>query len=80
MLVRKQTNLNQSFEATLEFFPRKEGYEAGIVIWWSMYSYASIGITSADSGSFKAVIKVAKQGLVREMVGYPSTTQFQADH
>jgi len=29
----------------LDFQPSKEGYEAGIVVWWSMFSYASIGIT-----------------------------------
>ena len=45
MLLRKQTAFNQSFQSTLEFRPRKAGYEAGIVVWWSMYSYASIGIT-----------------------------------
>jgi hypothetical protein len=69
MLLRKQTNLNQSFKATLDFIPSKEGYEAGIAIWWSMYSYASFGITTDSKGNSKAVVKVAKQGLVREVVG-----------
>jgi hypothetical protein len=34
----------ESFHATLQFNPRKTGYEAGIVLWWSQYSHAAIGI------------------------------------
>lgn len=44
MLLRKQTDFNQIFQATLDFQPSHPGYEAGIVVWYSMYSYASIGI------------------------------------
>jgi beta-xylosidase len=49
MLLRKQTAFHQRFQAMLDFEPSREGYEAGIVIWWSMYSFASIGITIASS-------------------------------
>lgn len=80
MLLRKQTDLCQTFKATLDFVPKKAGYEAGIVIWWSMYSYASIGITADGRGNSKAVIKVAKEGTVREVVGYPSMIQYRANH
>lgn len=45
MLLRKQTAFQQRFQAVLDFQPSKEGYEAGIVLWWSLFSYASIGIT-----------------------------------
>ncbi len=49
MILRKQTAVKQTFCATLEFSPSKMGYEAGIVVWWSMYSYLSIGITNKDT-------------------------------
>jgi beta-xylosidase len=49
MLLRKQTAFYQRFQAMLDFEPIREGYEAGIVVWWSMYSFASIGITIASS-------------------------------
>lgn len=57
MLLRKQTAINQSFQATLEFRPRKAGYEAGIVVWWSMYSYASIGLTHSAVDGVICVIE-----------------------
>jgi Beta xylosidase C-terminal Concanavalin A-like domain len=44
MLLRKQTDFKQTFQVTLDFRPRHPGYEAGIVVWYSMYSYASIGL------------------------------------
>ena len=46
LLLRKQESFNDRFSATLEFRPSRKGYEAGITVWWSMYSFASIGITS----------------------------------
>ena len=59
MLLRKQTDFEQTFQVTLDFRPCHPGYEAGIVVWYSMYSYATIGITmvSNDAGEMtKAVI------------------------
>lgn len=45
LLLRKQESFHDKFSATLEFNPTRRGYEAGITVWWSMYSHASIGIT-----------------------------------
>ncbi|KAI1115731.1 glycoside hydrolase family 43 protein [Nemania sp. NC0429] len=45
MLLRKQSSYTESFEAKMQFNPRKAGYEAGIVVWWSQYSYATYGLT-----------------------------------
>jgi hypothetical protein len=58
MLLRKQTALSQHFGAEMDFLPSKAGYEAGIVVWWSMYSFASAGITrSAVDGALYAVFR-----------------------
>ncbi|KAF2625750.1 glycoside hydrolase family 43 protein [Macroventuria anomochaeta] len=46
LLLRKQESYHEKFSATLEFKPSHKEYEAGITVWWSMYSYASIGITA----------------------------------
>lgn len=46
LLLRKQESHDDEFCATLEFNPSRKGYEAGITVWWSMYSHASIGITA----------------------------------
>ncbi|KAF3037903.1 hypothetical protein E8E11_006116 [Didymella keratinophila] len=45
LLLRKQESFIDRFSATLEFSPSRKGYEAGITVWWSMYSFASIGVT-----------------------------------
>ncbi|KAK7713289.1 hypothetical protein SLS64_004538 [Diaporthe eres] len=44
MLLRKQTSYFQTFEVTMEFSTQRLGCEAGIVLWWSQFSYATIGI------------------------------------
>lgn len=44
MLLRKQTSYCQTFEATMEFGSQRVGCEAGLVLWWSQFSYATIGI------------------------------------
>jgi len=51
MLLRKQTAFHQTFQTVLDFKPRKEGYEAGIVVWWNMHSFASIGIKKVSNGA-----------------------------
>lgn len=48
MLLRKQTSYSESFHVKLNFNPRKPGYEAGLVLWWSQFSYATVGITTVD--------------------------------
>lgn len=55
LLLRKQTAFDQSFSATLDFHPSGSGYEAGIVIWWSMFSYASIGIIAGEKSDTRVV-------------------------
>ncbi|KAI0434976.1 glycoside hydrolase family 43 protein [Xylaria sp. FL1042] len=45
MLLRKQSSYTESFEAKLQFSPRRSGYEAGLVVWWSQFSYATYGLT-----------------------------------
>jgi hypothetical protein len=58
MFLRKQTALSQHFGAKMNFRPSKAGYEAGIVVWWSMYTYASAGVTrSAVDGALCAVFR-----------------------
>lgn len=44
MLLRKQTSYWQAFEATMEFGSQRAGCEAGVVLWWSQFSYATIGV------------------------------------
>ncbi|KAL6400272.1 hypothetical protein AUP68_15970 [Ilyonectria robusta] len=44
MLLRKQSSHNQKFTASMEFKPTRYGYEAGVVLWWSNYTYATIGV------------------------------------
>lgn len=48
MLLRKQSSYTESFAVRMQFSPRKAGYEAGIVVWWSQYSYATYGLTLRD--------------------------------
>lgn len=55
MLLRKQTAYNQTFSVTLEFSPSRIGYEAGLVLWWNQYSYATIGITLVELPSGEKV-------------------------
>jgi hypothetical protein len=45
MLLRKQSSYSETFHAKLQFSPTQTGYEAGLVLWWSQYSFASIGIS-----------------------------------
>jgi hypothetical protein len=48
MLLRKQTSLSETFHAKLQFDPTQPGYEAGVTVWWSQYSYATFGITLVE--------------------------------
>ncbi|CAJ2500586.1 Uu.00g034390.m01.CDS01 [Anthostomella pinea] len=55
MLLRKQSSYTETFEANMQFNPRKPGYEAGVVVWWSQYSYASIGVTMHETATGEQV-------------------------
>ncbi|KAI0015858.1 beta-xylosidase [Xylariomycetidae sp. FL0641] len=58
LLLRKQTSYTETFQAKLEFNPRKTGYEAGMVLWWSQYSYASVGFAlhETEGGTYKTIV------------------------
>ncbi|KAI3324801.1 glycoside hydrolase family 43 protein [Xylariaceae sp. AK1471] len=56
MLLRKQSSYTESFEVKIQFSPRKPGYEAGIVVWWSQYSYATYGLTLHERLDGKPVL------------------------
>lgn len=57
MLLRRQTSFQQQFSVDLDFNPTKAGYEAGLVLWWDMHSFASVGVTLNASGERVIVIK-----------------------
>lgn len=44
MLLRKQTSFSQTFEVTMDFNTQQIGAEAGLVLWWSQFSYATVGV------------------------------------
>ncbi|KAG5758300.1 hypothetical protein H9Q72_013566 [Fusarium xylarioides] len=62
MLLRKQTSYNQVFKANMEFKPRARGYEAGVVLWWSQHSYASVGIVASENDDGKVETKLSFKG------------------
>ncbi|KAI1282832.1 glycoside hydrolase family 43 protein [Xylaria sp. FL0933] len=61
MLLRKQSSYSESFEAKLQFSPRRAGYEAGIVLWWSQYSYATYGLTLRERSGGGEALMVASR-------------------
>lgn len=48
LLLRKQVEYSESFHACLDFSPSKSGYEAGMTVYWSPFSYATIGVTAVE--------------------------------
>lgn len=50
MLLRKQTRYRQTFRATMAFGPSKCGYEAGVVLWWSPFAHAALGVARVEGG------------------------------
>jgi beta-xylosidase len=71
MLLRKQTSYTaEVFQVKMTFNPRKPGYEAGVVLWWNQFSYATVGLTAAtdpDAGYAKTVIVRTPTGRPGEM-------------
>lgn len=51
MLLRKQTSSTDVFKCTMNFNPSKVGYEAGVVLWWSEFSYCTLGVRLAQAGN-----------------------------
>jgi hypothetical protein len=71
MLLRKQTSYTgEVFRVKMTFNPKRPGYEAGLVLWWNQFSYATIGLTataSLDSEYEKTVIVRTPTGRPGEM-------------
>lgn len=65
MLLRKQLSYSETFSAKMQFDPSQLGYEAGVVLWWSQYSFASIGVRLAVNDSAESV----KTVILREPTG-----------
>lgn len=77
MLLRKQTSYNQIFRAKMEFKPTVRGYEAGVVLWWSQYSYASLGVVASQCDDGKLESKISYKGATGragEFIVSPITT------
>ncbi|KAJ9133012.1 Non-reducing end alpha-L-arabinofuranosidase BoGH43B [Pleurostoma richardsiae] len=55
MLLRKQTDYRMAFSGRMEFHPKKAGYEAGLVLWWSQFSYATVGLTAVEHADGRVV-------------------------
>ncbi|KAI1292726.1 glycoside hydrolase family 43 protein [Xylaria venustula] len=71
MLLRKQSSYSESFETKLQFSLRKSGYEAGIVLWWSQFSYATYGLTLHKRLNGKEVLMMVSRmptGKAGEMI------------
>lgn len=64
MLLRKQKSFFQTFEATMEFSAQQRGAEAGLLLWWNQFSYATIGVRVggilSDSGKPQVVCRSPK--------------------
>ncbi|KAL0934676.1 Non-reducing end alpha-L-arabinofuranosidase BoGH43B 2 [Colletotrichum truncatum] len=76
MLLRKQSSYRDTFTARMFFKPSRVGYESGITVWWSQYSYATIGIAgtqSVDGQSVRPTVVIREPtGKVSELkVSYP---------
>lgn len=70
MLLRKQTSYRESFQAKMLFTPSRAGYESGLVVWWSQYSYATIGIAAVqqdDGTAIPTVISKEPTGKINEL-------------
>ncbi|KAI1132767.1 glycoside hydrolase family 43 protein [Nemania abortiva] len=79
MLLRKQSSYTESFEVKMQFTPRKAGYEAGIVVWWSQYSYATYGLTLSERSNGEqalAMVSRAPTGKPGEMTIETSPTTY----
>jgi beta-xylosidase len=61
LLLRKQTEYCESFHATLNFEPSKVGYEAGIIVYWNSFSYATIGIRAIEIDGHTCATIVCRQ-------------------
>lgn len=66
LLLRKQAAYSETFGAKMSFQPSRLGYESGVTLWWSQYSFASIGVGVVEAvGGGEAVRTV----IAREPTG-----------
>lgn len=57
MLLRKQISSRGLWSTHLDFEPSKDSYEAGIVLYWNVYTSASIGVSASRDGSGRREIR-----------------------
>ncbi|KAF2118213.1 hypothetical protein BDV96DRAFT_380262 [Lophiotrema nucula] len=55
MLLRKQESYIETFYAKLQFNPSGMGYESRITVYWSIFSYATIGILGREMSTGELV-------------------------
>lgn len=55
MLLRKQISMTGTWTTRLDFDPARPSYEAGIVLYWNLYTFASIGIGRTESGDGREI-------------------------
>lgn len=65
MLLRKQTAYSQTFAAALDFRPSRPGYEAGVVLWWSHFCHAAVGVSACAGPDGQ----VSRRLIVRQPIG-----------
>ncbi|TDZ46024.1 Non-reducing end alpha-L-arabinofuranosidase BoGH43B [Colletotrichum trifolii] len=75
MLLRKQSSYEEKFEAKMIFKPSRAGYESGVSLWWSQYSYATIGVAARqqeDGSIIPTIITREPTGKINELkVSHP---------
>ena len=81
MLLRKQTSYNQTFHVRMKFKPTARGYEAGVVLWWSQFSYAAMGVEAVEDENGNVVAKTVRRGPNGKLDGFQvSTTANMRQH
>ncbi|WYZ43831.1 hypothetical protein EsH8_VII_000267 [Colletotrichum jinshuiense] len=75
MLLRKQSSYNEIFRAKMLFKPSRAGYESGVVVYWSQYSYATIGITAVQQENATSTVPTI---ITREPTG--KISEFKVAH
>ncbi|KAM5341825.1 hypothetical protein ACJ41O_014856 [Fusarium nematophilum] len=74
MLLRKQTSYSQTFRAKMEFKPSARGYEAGAVLWWSQYAYATVGVVATQDEDGKIRPEIVFQEPLGKAGDFKTTT------
>lgn len=56
MLLKKQTCFIGRWTVTVDFKPQRLGEEAGVAVWWSKWSYMSLGIQLNAEGTGRQLV------------------------